>query len=402
MTPAAFARAGGPAVSPVFGGAWMDAAAPRAAPVPTTAPTKRKRAYGDVEGPGGAAGRAEDAAAARGETLRISIPEETPLQEALENMPREALAVSIRRGGKGFETLGCIDKVLTTLAGDIETTCDFIDDEGGDTFPEVREALASADSSDFCVACCSALSVWAVGLGGGPRVRQSSAKVALATALALQEMEGGGFVDLSPFPAFVDFLETVRTTRATRRRRRGGRQRKRAGSEEQAEPQVPAKTEEGAAVDALPRDTPLWISLTSGDMPEQLEDMAPSALVVCLGSRKDTYSHVDEILEMQLGPDGPGSVQYHDDPQWDKFPEVGAELRQIAPHEECMLIAACPARTAWAVGVAMRSKQRYTAAKAALAVVIAMQDRELGEASDLSKYPGFEAFVEEAVAAAEG
>jgi len=123
------------------------------------------------------------------------------------------------------------------------------------------------------------------------------------------------------------------------------------------------------------------VRLPEGEpIPVPLDGLAAEALAICTDGtkRKGLYSSGDRVLREIVG-DVEAEIQFHDDCNWEHFPTVGAGLKEISDKEECMCIAVCPARMVWAVGVGMKGKSRYQAAKTAIAVAIILQSTELGE-----------------------
>jgi len=166
---------------------------------------------------------------------------------------------------------------------------------------------------------------------------------------------------------------------------------------------APAEAEEAASGDdslpaKLPRDVPAWLTLQPDGVPDIIEALATDALVVAtdLTSRKGLYNSTDSVLAALAGEHA-GEVQFHDDAEWKNYPGVGEALKQLSKGEECMTVAVCMPKAVWAVGVGMKGKCRYGAAKLALATAMALQQHDLGEEEvDLSEFTHFSEFVDEA------
>merc|ERR1712232_99128 len=127
--------------------------------------------------------------------------------------------------------------------------------------------------------------------------------------------------------------------------------------------------------------------------------MGPTAIAVSTeGKKKPVYTQAQAVLAHLL-EDEIDSVEYLDDVDWKAYPQVGAALKQIATAEECFTIAVCPAHGVWALGVGMRSANRFNAAKIALATSLAISRQESGEEIDLSGFQTFQDFVDEAYSA---
>merc|ERR1712151_1315458 len=150
----------------------------------------------------------------------------------------------------------------------------------------------------------------------------------------------------------------------------------------------------------LARDTPLWIVVEDA-LPEVLELMTSEALAVCTDGdkRKGLYSAADKALALLV--DDVETIQYHDDFNWETFGAVGNALKAIAPCEECLTVAVCAERDIWAVGIGMKGKSRFSAAKVALAASLAIRAMDEDIDVDLSDVPVIAEFVEEAKSARE-
>ncbi|CAL1144788.1 unnamed protein product [Cladocopium goreaui] len=161
----------------------------------------------------------------------------------------------------------------------------------------------------------------------------------------------------------------------------------------------PPKRQRQARPEPLKRDAPHWIYLEQ--MPGELQDFGSETLVLASdGARKgDMYSQAEKALNIMIG-DLASEVQCHDDPNWKKFPEVGAELKLLAEKKECFTVVISPTRCLWGVGVSMKRPVRQQAAMLALAVQVALQTKEMGEEiPDLSATKAVADFLEGAQAA---
>lgn len=161
----------------------------------------------------------------------------------------------------------------------------------------------------------------------------------------------------------------------------------------------PPKRQRQAKPEPLKRDAPHWIYLEQ--MPGELQDFGSETLVLATDRPRkgDMYSQAEKALNIMIG-DLASEVQYHDDPNWKKFPEVGAELKLLAEKKECFTVAISPTRCLWGVGVSMKGPVRQQAAMLALAVQVALQTKEMGEdIPDLSATKAVADFLEGAQAA---
>merc|ERR1712087_831497 len=134
----------------------------------------------------------------------------------------------------------------------------------------------------------------------------------------------------------------------------------------------------------LPREKPLWI-LVEEEVPEDIALYMPEALAVCTDgkNRQGLFSAADRALQVLL--ENPSEVVYDDDCNVAKYTAVGKALKSIAPAEECICVAICPSRECWAVGIGMKGKARWAAAKAALATTLAIKAEDEGAAPDLNE-----------------
>lgn len=149
------------------------------------------------------------------------LPRETPiwicveeqLPDALESMTPEALAVctdGVHR--KGLYTAA--DRALAVLLED-PAAVEYMDDYNWETFGAVGSALMKIASEQecMCVAVCPAKELWAVGVGMKGKSRLASAKLAMATSLAIRAADEGEEVDLSECPSIIEFVEEARAAR---------------------------------------------------------------------------------------------------------------------------------------------------------------------------------------------
>lgn len=215
---------------------------------------------------------------------------------------------------------------------------------------------------------------------------------------------------MSDFPTFIDFMDSARDPSSGRTKSQTkaatpptsppptsvwGSQAKKARVADPVAP--PAAWEKKESGTVLPRHRGLWISLD--DTPEELDGLPPQGLVVSSdGKSASLYSQAAVMLDQLLGGDADDIILLHDDFNWEKFPQIGAELKRLASTEECMTVGVCPDRRVWAVGVAMKGKARWAAAKAALATAMAVDALDLGEELDFEDLPTFKEFVEDAQA----
>jgi len=343
----------------------------------------------------------------------ITLQPGAPLMD--EGLP--ALAPLLQYNSDLQHLLSQSQNILYELVGDNEGEAPQVtmthDAEGG-MFPEVVQAAVEQglESLSICVAMLPGEGLWAVGMGGKWKQREQAARMALCVAVAANTdnvdklhsvtannpdfmvlCDGAG-IELGPDEARKGQVVLPPTPK-------GGR-----APPPPSMPMMNAQdTNNGTqAKMTLPRDTPIWIELPVEETPEVLMSMPPQALVVSTDgkSRKALYTNADKALEKVLGEEWKSEVEYHDDAGWENFPTIGARLTEIAPAEECMTVAVCSSRDVWAVGVGMQSKNRYNAAKLALATSLAMKLEESGEDCDLAEVSNLEEFIQQARTAREG
>jgi len=269
--------------------------------------------------------------------------------------------------------------ILSELLEDPSSEVTLSHDAEWEEFPDVGEALrvVGGEETAMCIAFCSSVGVWGVGLGGKWQKRENIAKLALCVAL-VQNHENAQAV-FEQFPEFAEYCEVQKPSRKKQRKSK-------------PVPKAPAKVVKAAKPiqqmhpagnmesDCFPKDVPIWIKITTDDMPAHLDGLLPEALAVSTDGtkRKALYSKADEVLEAIL-PDFNSEIEFHDDADWKMFPEVGAALKEVAAKEECMCVAVCHSRSTWAVGVGMKGTPRWLAAKVAIAAALLWQASSMGE-----------------------
>ncbi|CAK9048069.1 unnamed protein product [Durusdinium trenchii] len=167
----------------------------------------------------------------------------------------------------------------------------------------------------------------------------------------------------------------------------------------QKEPKREELKEPKEPKEPLKRETPHWLFVE--ELPDLLQGLQQETLVLASDGtqRRGMYNQADKALTAMLG-DLSDEIVCHDDPNWQKFPQVGEEIKNLSDEEECLCVATLPPRRLWGVGVATKSQVRQKAAKLALAALIAFQMTESGEEiPDLSRTTAVADFLEEARAA---
>jgi len=357
--------------------------------------------------------------------------------------------------------LSSANNILYDLIGDECGDVELKHDPEWTDYPEVGEALTSLGFGEvaLCVAVCPGRSIWAVGLASKQKHRQQAARLSLCVALAANAdslndvAKHDGFLQLCQ-SAGINTEDVVSAPAAQKASSSwsGGRPKKKPKTYEtedepfaesvQTAPEEEALLAEQAELEqeeallaekadfeqqviaqeaeaeeawqpkakekkpyvpevAMDRDTALWTRLLE-DIPEQLVAMSPEILVLASdgSGRKGLYSQADAVVAKLIGDNHQEEVEYVDDSDWSLFPAVGSALKTLGEKEECFVLASCPSRCLCAVGVGMKGKNRWAAAKVAIAVQVALQQVEIGEdLPDLSEFQAFADFIEEARAA---
>jgi hypothetical protein len=304
------------------------------------------------------------------------------------------------------------DEILARFFEDPDGTIEFSEgnvmvNDSWENYPEVGAALQDAvpgATECFCIAKSAFHTSWAVGVNDNGRNRYYAARIALAMVLVSQCLEQGEEVDLTSVPQFEAALNSCGGVDDAPQQQQHVPQPPQKKQKISNEPPPPRPPREPVArvvsnSSTLPRDVAFYVHLPEDQpMPDALEGLAPTCIAVSTeGKKKGTYSEAHSILAHLLG-DGLKDVEYLDDVDWKSYPEVGAALKALATEEECFTIAACASHGIWALGVGMRAKNRQNAAKLALAVSLAIHATNTGEPVDLSSFPSFQDFVDEAYA----
>merc|ERR1712194_899628 len=277
---------------------------------------------------------------------------------------------------------------------------ELIDDPEWQDFPEIGRALLAAGGEErsLCLAILPGSSIWAVGVFGKGKVREPTARLAFCVAVAA-EADADAFAEVAgKWPEFVTLCRSAGVapdgyapplSAPAAKRQRTGR------GEAPQTPQTPqAPQAQVETAETLPRNVPFFISWP-GDVerPELLVDALDDACVVSTDSKtgKGLYSRADDAVKRLLvaldveEDDLKGAVEYHDDPSWEIFPCIGAELKKLSSVEECSCLAHASALGVWGVGVGMKGKARHAAAKAALAGSLVIAADQAGVMPDFGE-----------------
>lgn len=318
---------------------------------------------------------------------------------ALVNDGFGAEAPALSSDNANHPLLGDAHSILADVVGVVGVNVDLFDDADSVDFPDVRSAWKWAGGGDqyLCIAVCPSRRKWAVGAGGKWKstFRERAAKLALAIAL-LENCE-----DVQElFNTWPDFHNLYRSaTRSTK----PSKKHKKWYDVTAVKPVRDELPSSGVLLDgdeqpSTPitewRNVPFWIELPE-EIPFVPQDL--SARLLGVGSKgvgcTKLYSCAEEALAHVAGW-AHEDIQYHDDPQWEHFPTVGSALKDILNVEECLVAAVCAPLGVWAIGIGMKARHRYAAAKVALATALAVQEKENGNLLDLAEFPALAAFVE--------
>jgi len=330
----------------------------------------------------------------------LELPDDFSL--CADGLPHVVPAVVHQNAHK--DLFSCAANTFRDILGEDADSVEFLDDHDGTLYPEIGEALQSAGSDGhdrcYCLAVSKVFGKFGVGVAGNWKNRERAARLALALEVSKENPGAQSQLHLAP-----EFTSFCRNSGLEHKGRQGGKG-KGNGKASRAEredvprelpnyqqdappPQAPQEEE-----CALSRDVPLWVQFPIDvTMPEILEDLVREGLVVSSASKSlpRFYGQADQVLEHLLA-EAKSEVEYHDDSEWQNFPEVGNLLRELAPKEECFTLAIHAASCAWGVGVGMKKKNRDIAAKAALAAAVALGAGV--DISDLDEWPDFQGFLE--------
>lgn len=338
--------------------------------------------------------------------VEISLCEDVELPEFVDGMSPTTLAFSF--DGKKLKLCAQADEILSRFFEDEENTIEYSEgnhqeNDSWERLPEIGAALQQSVPNcveNFCIAKSTFHQIFAVGVHEKGKNRWYGSRIALAMVLVNQCKEAGEEVDLSNVPQFEQALNSCHS--ALPQPTSPPPQKRKLISDIATEPprKKPVRIVPEVAESTLPRDVAFNITLPEDqELPDVIEGLATTAIAVSTeGKKKAFYSQGKQVLAHILG-DEAKNVQYHQDVDWSAYPQVGAALKAIAPAEECFVIAVSPAHNVWALGVAMRAKERWAAADIALAATLAINANDGGDPVDLSGFSAFQDFLDEAYAA---
>eukprot|EP00933_Yihiella_yeosuensis_P005887 TRINITY_DN110495_c0_g1_i1.p1 TRINITY_DN110495_c0_g1~~TRINITY_DN110495_c0_g1_i1.p1 ORF type:complete len:594 (+),score=133.46 TRINITY_DN110495_c0_g1_i1:89-1870(+) len=315
----------------------------------------------------------------------VMLTEESQLTQ--QGFPPEAPCMSYEKGDTAFSSA---THILGDLVGDISTEVEIHHDPDWENFPEVAAAVKAASGEENCygVATCPKEGKWAVGIGSGWKSRESSCKLALAYAIAVDKDTQTLDWISKTYPEFGDVLAENGII--------GGRGPRKGQGKQWAQPAQPAQPawqpqqqtfQAGGA--SLQGGGPEMLQISIGRDSRLVQDGFPPS-AVCVYHDKthsDMFREGGYVLGEAIG-DLKEDVIFNHDPDWDVLPEIGAAIKQAGAEEDCYCVATLPSKGVWAVGLAGGWKNRESAAKLALSLTLyPCGSDELQQMS--AKYPSF-------------
>mmetsp|Transcript_45934 Transcript_45934/g.106799 ORF Transcript_45934/g.106799 Transcript_45934/m.106799 type:complete len:488 (-) Transcript_45934:186-1649(-) len=326
-----------------------------------------------------------------------ALLEDTQVPELLEGLTVDGWAYSF--DGKKQGLCSQVDQYLEeVLGGDdalLYSEGNNQQDDSWEKFPEVgaalRETVPEIDEC-FCIAVCREAQVWAVGVGAKGRNRYYASRVALAMRLLCAAQEVGEMHDISSYPALEEVFSSLGAPAGEEPPTKKARTTAFDAAERPARQAAREPADGEASEGAMPRDTPFYISLLEDDaVHEKLEGMPLQGLAVATTARPGRlFNKLDDVLSLFVEE---AEIEYLDDPDWSRMPEVGNAVARVFSKEEQLCVAVCPARNMWAVGLAARGHARWQASKLAIAASLVLQYGDELDL-DLSAFPDFQEFVD--------
>lgn len=362
-------------------------------------------------------------------TLWITLPDDSRLVE--DGFPKEG--PSVYHDKSCSELISTGHYILEEAVGNLKENVIFNHDPDWDVLPEVLAAIKEVGGEEgcYCVATMPSQGIWAVGLAGGWKPRESAAKLALC--LALFSKSDGLFEIASRYPDFAAYASVVGAgvnLPALKKRKveetpplststkgkgsavkgaalasKGAASPGKGQAAKVASPaakvmQTPSGKGSGAKnggklnAKPLPREKPLWIQLPSDQLaPVQLQELGPDAVAVATDhGASPLYQSLDGLISHLLSSEEV-SIDYIDDPKCEQFPSIYAALKQYTEGQEPIQLAVLGSLGCWGIGAGRSPDCRLAAAKLAVASMITLRAAETGDVPDLSDFPDFSEFV---------
>jgi len=325
--------------------------------------------YGKGKG-GGKSWEAPSPVAAAAQVIQINVGENALTQQGY---GPEAPAAVFVKGNDAFSSASFIlGEILDSISSEVE----IVHDAEWEQFPEIGEALkaASGEEHSFAVGICASRSKWALGCASGWKGRESSVKVGLALAFALEDQALANRLGKT-YPEFGAMLRSM----GMKVQSGGG-----WGAVTAPKGKQQVMWEEPT----LSGDTPTLhlVSLTQ-DSKITTEGYPADAPAVIHGGKaqKAYFSNAHSILQELV--EDIAEVQFQDDSECTVMPEVNAALLAAGSEECSYCVATCPSQAVWGIGVAAGHKNRETSAKLGLAIAVAQAQGKIEAMA--AQYPEF-------------
>lgn len=311
--------------------------------------------------------------------------------------PPNAPAITFEKGMEVFSS-------SAHIVGDLCEDAVIEHDADWEQYPEVAQAVKEAGGAEDCIAVAKSPSnlKWGVGLASGWQGRERAAKVALSVALARGTPQLARVA--KNYPEFGAMCAAngaaspgVEEAWPAQGAPKGGEWSAGAAYCPEEPPALmnasmgmyaPAPGHPmGGAAGAYGECPPVHFIAVEPTSTLPMRGLPAEAVVVSFGGKqfKNFFQNAHSILSEMVND--VAEVQFHDDPDWKLFPEVGEAIKMAGGEENCICVATLEAAGIWAVGTAAGKKPRESAAKMALALAMAPGSEKLTQL--LSNYPEF-------------
>lgn len=262
---------------------------------------------------------------------------------------------------KGVDLFGSAGHIISMIVKNVDEV-EVEHDADWEKYPEIGEAWKAAAGEEDCFAIAHSPThgVWGVGIAAGWKGREAAAKLALAVAI-VEAKPGLANAVKKQYPEFFNLTKQTAT--------KGGGQ---------------------------------IIACAPGNLPEMREVTVPASSSIVKGGfsaesvaihhegkqMKDWFTNAHSILS-ELVENISEEVEFEDDPEGEKLPEVHAAWTASGGEEACLCVAKHAGLGLWAVGVASGWKNREAAAKMALALAAAKSGKSPELVEKTGDYPEF-------------
>ncbi|CAK0834685.1 unnamed protein product [Prorocentrum cordatum] len=277
--------------------------------------------------------------------LGIVLTEESQLTS--NGFPHDAPAITYDKNMN--ETFNIANAILPQLVDNLLADVVLNHDQDWQNYPEVGRAVVTAggEENGFCVGICAPRGRWAVGLGGGWKTREASAKLALCVVLAQEHPNYERICQR--FPEFGKLCRGECSPSAIPASKRA--------------PEPVATPTFGAA------PVTRWVTLAEPST-VTAEGYPPEAPAVMHSKEFGALFNASHAMLTELVGNVAGHVKLTHDPDWTLFPEIARAAKAAGCEETCICIATCPDHSVWAVGLGAGWRTREAAAKVALCVAL--------------------------------